>query len=220
MTVDYDKFHNTELTENVTHAYQALAIHELRRPFKPVFWTKKGLFFSNGPTGLVCRCSRECRRRLRTRRPLQLCARLVSVQCNGSGLELDLDYLNGEISRQNFNENIALSRYIGHGKPGLINRRKLFCGVLERPFEHNSINAFLSRWFPNQKMEADVFEQMLVHWSTRDRLRHFPEYNYDKESFSKLDGLSRNLPVVGREVTLNTTQAQMPESVDRDGRSA
>jgi uncharacterized protein (DUF2235 family) len=41
LTVDYDKFHDTTLTKNVTHAYQALAIHELRRPFKPVFWTKK-----------------------------------------------------------------------------------------------------------------------------------------------------------------------------------
>lgn len=34
-------FHDTELSKNVIYAYQALALHEIRSNFKPVFWTKK-----------------------------------------------------------------------------------------------------------------------------------------------------------------------------------
>ena len=41
LTRRYVRFHNTELPSNVTHAYQALALHELRKQFKPVFWTKR-----------------------------------------------------------------------------------------------------------------------------------------------------------------------------------
>ena len=41
LTTKYVKFHNTALPVNVTTACQALALHELRRDFQPVFWSKK-----------------------------------------------------------------------------------------------------------------------------------------------------------------------------------
>jgi uncharacterized protein (DUF2235 family) len=34
------KFHDTDLNENITYAYHALAIEERRGPFKPTLWTK------------------------------------------------------------------------------------------------------------------------------------------------------------------------------------
>jgi hypothetical protein len=34
------QFHQVELPNNVEHAYHAIAIHEFRRDFEPVFWTK------------------------------------------------------------------------------------------------------------------------------------------------------------------------------------
>jgi hypothetical protein len=34
-------FHSTKLAVNVTHAYQALALHEVRAHFKPALWTRK-----------------------------------------------------------------------------------------------------------------------------------------------------------------------------------
>ncbi len=35
------KYHKVQLPSNVTHAYQAMALHELRASFKPVFWVNK-----------------------------------------------------------------------------------------------------------------------------------------------------------------------------------
>ena len=35
------KYHQVELPDHVTHAYQALALHELRDLFAPVFWSRK-----------------------------------------------------------------------------------------------------------------------------------------------------------------------------------
>jgi len=35
------KYHQVELPDHVTYAYQALALHELRECFAPVFWTRK-----------------------------------------------------------------------------------------------------------------------------------------------------------------------------------
>lgn len=49
VTQTYRTFHNTELCENVTHAAQALAIHELRAPFKPVFLDQVGVGCSLTP---------------------------------------------------------------------------------------------------------------------------------------------------------------------------
>ena len=40
-TAPYTEFHQPELTKNVTNAYHALALHELRAIFDPVLWTRK-----------------------------------------------------------------------------------------------------------------------------------------------------------------------------------
>ncbi len=38
-TAPHDDSHDTELPWNVTHAYHALALHEIRDPFAPILWT-------------------------------------------------------------------------------------------------------------------------------------------------------------------------------------
>ena len=41
LTKKYVRFHNTTLPSNVKYAYQALALHEIRCDFQPVFWTER-----------------------------------------------------------------------------------------------------------------------------------------------------------------------------------
>lgn len=41
LTAPWVSFHDTKLSPNVKKAYQALALHELRKHFAPVFWTEK-----------------------------------------------------------------------------------------------------------------------------------------------------------------------------------
>ncbi|MDF1623515.1 MAG: DUF2235 domain-containing protein [Pseudohongiella nitratireducens] len=41
LTRSQHQFHNTRLSKNVRHAYQALAMNEMRRPFEPALWRGK-----------------------------------------------------------------------------------------------------------------------------------------------------------------------------------
>jgi uncharacterized protein (DUF2235 family) len=202
LTVDYDKFHNTTLTSNVTHAYQALAIHELRRPFRPVFWTKKAypsqtveqVWFAGAHsnvgggyerTGLSC-----------------YALDWMAYKAQQTGLILDLPYFRSELRGPRNQESIALSRNVRHGEPGLWRKTKMYRGILERPLEFVKINEYLDQYFPGQQMDADVFQQMRTHWSVGDRLKVSQHYLTDSASFVKLDAISAKLLTVPRTETL------------------
>jgi uncharacterized protein (DUF2235 family) len=202
MAVDYDRFHTTTLTPNVTHAYQALAIHELRRPFKPVFWTKKAgpsqrveqVWFAGAHsnigggyerTGLSC-----------------YALDWMAYKAQQTGLVLDLPYFHSAFHTRGTQESIALSRNVRHGAPGLWRKTKLYRGILERPLELVTINEYLDRYFPGQRMEDDIFTQMRAHWSVRDRLKVSQHYLTDSASFINLDTISVTLPTVARTETI------------------
>jgi uncharacterized protein (DUF2235 family) len=202
ITVDYDKFHDTTLTKNVTHAYQALAIHELRRPFKPVFWTKKAdpsqtveqVWFAGAhsnvgggyeQTGLS-----------------SYALDWMAYKAQQTGLVLDLPYFKSELGSRKNQEPIALSRNFRHGKPGSWSKTKMYRGRLERPLELAKINAYLAKYFPAQRMDANIFQQMRTHWSVGDRLKVPQRYLTDKASFARLDAISAKLPAVARTESL------------------
>lgn len=202
ITVDYEKFHDTSLTPNVTHAYQALAIHELRHPFKPVFWTSKPktnqiveqCWFAGAHSNVGGGYSNV---------GLSSCALdWMAFKAGAAGLDLDTRYLASELASIRVSEPIAVSRRIGHGQPGPINRMKVYRRALERPLDFPSINAYLKRYFPGQTMTLDVFQGMKAHWSVVERLASSPVYADDRARFERMDKLSRGLPEVSRKESL------------------
>lgn len=180
----------------MTHAYQALGLHELRPQFKPVFWTDRvhdaqqieqawfaGAHANVGggyaQTGLS-----------------SFALEWLALKARAAGLHLDTAYLKREIKTRKADEPIALSRLIGHGEPGLINRRSYY-GRLERPLTHDAINLYLDRHFGGA-MSKEVFQAMKVHWSVHDRFDKKPTYTSDQATFDRLDLASQELPVVDR----------------------
>jgi uncharacterized protein (DUF2235 family) len=202
LTVDYEKFHDTSLTPNVTHAYQALAIHELRRPFKPVLWTSKSMpgqiveqvWFAGAHANVGGGYDR-----------VGLSAYSLdwmAYKAKKVGLELDEVYFAGELEGMDPNEPIAISRRWGHGELGLIKSRKVYLKALERPVELQSINTYLKEYFPAQTMAPDVSKGIMAHWSVAERLAKGPTYVDDKARFERLDILSKDLPEVSRTESL------------------
>jgi uncharacterized protein (DUF2235 family) len=210
ITVDYDKFHDTTLTKNVTHAYQALAIHELRRPFMPVFWTKKAkqsqiveqVWFAGAHSNVGGGYERTGLS--------SYALDWMAYKAQQTGLVLDLPYFESELRRRKNQEPIALSRNVRHGEPGLWRKTKIY-SILERPIELAKINKYLNRHFPGQQMDVDVFQQMATHWSVKDRLKLSRHYLTDSASFEKLDTISAGLPTVDETETL---VPRPPEAMD------
>ncbi|WP_170326738.1 DUF2235 domain-containing protein [Ruegeria arenilitoris] len=202
LTVNYDDFFETNLTENVSHAYQALAIHEMRQPYKPVLWTRKAkpnqvleqVWFAGAhanigggytKTGLSSHS-----------------LDWMAYKAYAAGLRLDLNFLRKEISTRNSREPIAHSRRWGHGRSGFLNERKVYLRSLSRPVNVDHVALYLKKHFPAQQLEEDVKKDIRVHWSVKDRQSTKVSYSKDREFFEKLDREANTLEVVERRESL------------------
>ncbi len=200
-TKDYHAFFNTDLTPNVSHAFQALAIHEMRRPFKPVFWT--GLARANQVVeqawfaGAHSNVGGGYRRTGLSSHALDW----LAYKAYRAGLRVDLNYLIQEIKTRNSEEQIALSRKKGHGERGFINQRNIY-RRLSRPVEISKIQAYLDTHFNGQRMSSEVQANIKVHWSIDDRPNGATLYTDDQEHFTELDRQAKTLARIARTETL------------------
>lgn len=197
-TLKHRTFHDTSLTPNVTHACQALAIHEMRKPFKPVFWTRRSdpsqsvdqVWFA----GAHANVGGGYERTGLSGHALDW----MAWKAQKVGLVLDMAYFTDELRSRNHDEEIAYSRLVGHGETGLLNRRVMFPGRLERPMSHDAIDAYLAAHFTDGPMSPDVYRAMAVHWSVEDRLKAAPAYWRDADAMGRQDTGSASLPVLSR----------------------
>lgn len=205
ITVDYERLHDTSLTPNVTHAYQALAIHELRHPFKPVFWTSKARTSQIVEQVWFAGAHANVGGGYKGVGLSSYSLDWMAYKAQKAGLELDAAYFARELAWKNINEPIAISRRFGHGESGLIKGRKMYLKAFERPLElkgSKGIETYLKEYFPAQTMALNVFKDMMAHWSVAERLSLGPTYVDDKACFERLDELSRALPLVSRAQSL------------------
>ncbi len=205
-TVEQERFHNTELTKNVTHACQALAVHELRSPFKPIFWTKKAfpsqmldqVWFSGAHSnvgGGYIGCGLS-----------SYALDWMAYKAEKAGLKLDSPYFTIQLDGRNHQEPIALSRNFRHGEDGFGKSFKTYWTVFERPLSLADIDKYLKSNFPRQPtMDVAVFSSMKAHWSVGDRLQVKQNYSADGRSFARLDESSAKLPLVDRTESLIPT---------------
>lgn len=198
-TRDYHKFYNTDLTPNVSHAYHALATHEMRRPYRPIFWTNmassKQVIEQVWFAGAHANVGGGYERTGLSSHALDWMAYKAYLV----GLRVDLDYLSSEVLTRSSIEDIAYSRKWGHGEPGFLNQQKVYPS-LSRPVETSEIQNYLDNFFDGQTMSADVISSIKAHWSIKERLN--VGISYDAEEFSELDKKAQTLPKVDEKETL------------------
>ena len=198
----YKRFYDCSLTSDISHAYQALAIHELRRPFKPVFWTAKAKPSQKIEQVWFAGAHADVGGGYENTGLSTFALDWLAYKAQVVGLELDPDYFKKELKDCDAMQRIASSRKIGHGEPGLWNNVTKFPGRFERPFKLADINRYLSKYFRGQTMTCDVYDGMKIHWSAENRLKSPVFYRHDIKSLENLDKNCGNLPVVPRHETL------------------
>jgi hypothetical protein len=194
-TFNYEPFFDTSLTPNVTYAYQALAIHELRKQFNPVFWTKLGnskqtleqVWFAGAhsnvgggykQTGLS-----------------NYALDWMAYKAKKAGLTLDTPYFQEELQHlpTGYTEPVALPRIWNHGKGGVSLPR---FPKLIRPISLNDINNYLQDQDIGghaKRMDDEVFKNMKIHWSVEDRLATQLQYTAECSYFKQLDSAVQEL---------------------------
>jgi hypothetical protein len=207
LTANYEPFFDTSLTPNITYAYQALAIHELRAPFKPIFWTKRKsgqtleqVWFAGAhsnigggykQTGLS-----------------NFALDWMAYKADKAGLILDKDYFKDELQwlkcPASYTEKIALSRRMDHGEGrGLGSMIKY--PSMRRPISLEDINKYLQEKAQPEQMAPEVFETMKIHWSVKDRLATPLQYTAERSDFKFLDKAVQELDVKKRVVDRSET---------------
>ena len=184
---------------STTLTYQALAIHELRAPFRPVFWTEKHsgqtveqVWFAGAHANVGGGY---------TQVGLSSYALdWMAFKAQTTGLELDTNYFKAEIGNRSLHERVAISRNFGHG-PSSTRDRKAF-RKLERPVDPGDIDKYLWQYFPGSSLHLDVASGIWAHWSVPDRLQDGPSYDDEVDSFSRLDQISSALPATPRKESL------------------
>ena len=201
-TTDYQKFYDTELGENVSHAFQALAIHELRSPFKPVFWTKKGSSTQTIEQVWFCGAHSNVGGGYEATGLSSYALDWMAYKAKKVGLELDLDYFKAELACRNIKEEIELSRNLGVGWFDVIKNQKIYSKLI-RPVDRSKIDSYLFENFPNSKMQSDVKKEIKAHYSVKNRLDQNILHSDEIESFNKLDEAANKLPFTDKNETLS-----------------
>lgn len=189
---DLERFHYTSLTENVSHAYQALAIHDIRLEFAPVFWTSKAnpgqqveqVWFAGAHSNVGGGYPEVG---LST-----FALDWMAYKARAVGLELDLPYFQDRLKEAQFDE--------------VRDSFKPPCKTLSRPVDPDAIDEYLRTNFDEGPMADDVKRAIRVHWSVRKRLETTkPAYPPDLwEMFRRLDVMSSKLDEVPDKETLTT----------------
>jgi len=195
---DDERFHNTALTPNVTSAFQALAIHELRSPFKPVFWTDRAkkeqvveqVWFAGAHSNIGGGYSDVGLS--------QFALDWMAYKATAYGLELDRDYLKGEIEgARNVQEMIKYSRNRAHKADG-----STLYSRLERPIGRLEMDRYYAEQFDQYLGAAPLLDEMKTHWSVQERLGFGPAYLSDEKAFRRLDKKFNGILPIDRKESL------------------
>jgi uncharacterized protein (DUF2235 family) len=207
LTANYESFHDTRLTENVSHAYHALAIHELRPPFRPVFWNKlarpdqvlEQVWFAGAHANIGGGY-----------RDIGLSTHALdwmAYKAAAAGLRLNMKYFEDEILPYRRHDGwLANSRTLNHGQNGFIGSQNAYWRVFRRPISHSDIDTYLEKTSSSGAMDLEVFNGMKIHWSVSKRLSVKKQiYSAERKHFESLDEAAKLLPQVADSESLFPT---------------
>jgi len=188
--LEQEKFHNTNLSANITHAYHALAAHELRKPFKPVFWTEKasdqvleqvwfkgahanvGGGYNNVGLSSISLCWMASK----------------AIKC---GMAVNLDTLRDECEKKDITEPIEKSRSLPTDRNWLKKLGLKPYPKLERPIVPTDIKTYLKEHFPKTSYQNSVINDIKVHYSAlifwEELYMNTVYFDDDLNSFKKID---------------------------------